>query len=75
MNPERNLRRVGVPKKLSDCEELVRLRRRGMSVRAVAQQLGDWIGDCSAGVEELHSPNWAHTTSAGSWAGPDYAKG
>jgi hypothetical protein len=47
----------GRPKKVFDCEEAVRLRRRGMSVRAVAQQLGDWIGDCSAGVEELHSPN------------------
>jgi DNA invertase Pin-like site-specific DNA recombinase len=33
-------RPVGRPKKVFDREEVVRLRRRGMSVRAIAQQLG-----------------------------------
>ncbi len=50
-------RSVGRPKKVFDREEVARLRRRGASVRAIAQQLGIWIGDCSESLEKLRGPS------------------
>ena len=61
-------RPVGRPKKIFDREEVVRLRQRGMSVRAIAQQLGIGSGTVVRALKNF-------TCQPEPRAGPGYAKG